>query len=182
MWKKLGIVAIVATGLSVFSMACAADEDCIAGKTCTCANCNKTCDGDSKKGCNFSCTGGNCSFTCEGGGCQIDATNADSVTVDCKGGGCSVTSTNTKTSAVACAGDRCSHACSGGQSCKTTQCKTGCSLACGGAATCEQSCTEAQGCAGGGASAGSSSGGVPDVDAGGYDPSQIPGAGDFGMP
>lgn len=180
MWKKLGIVAIVAAGLSAMSVACAADDECVGGKVCSCANCNKACESEGNKSCQFTCTGGNCSFTCKGGGCQIDARNADSVTVDCPGGGCQITSTNTKSSTVACSGNGCNHTCSGAQSCKTSQCTGGCTLECGGAATCDQSCSETSGCTGGTSSlpgTGSSGGaGLPDA---GFDPTGSSG-GDFG--
>ena len=86
MWEKMATAALALAAVWVPVLGCSssADEDCIAGKQCTCADCNKTCGG-SGKSCQFSCTGGDCTFSCPGGSCQVTASNAASVTLDCPG-------------------------------------------------------------------------------------------------
>lgn len=171
MFKKLFVVLGLAVGTTLaFACSSTADAECVAGRACSCADCNKTCGGNGKE-CSFACTGGTCNFTCTGGGCQAEAKSASAVTLDCPGGGCSLTATGTTSSTLACAGDRCQHTCSGAQSCKTTQCKSGCQTSCNGAATCESSCSATSG---GCQVDGQSQTGAAPTPTGGETPSPVP--------
>lgn len=173
-----GSVLFVALTVPMASAGCAADEDCIAGKQCSCSDCSKTCGGDDGKSCQFTCTGGDCSFVCPGGGCQVTAQGAARVTLDCAGGGCNLTSSNTKSSSLSCKGNGCQHTCTGATSCQTTECTSTCQLQCNGASTCSQSCDVGSRCSSDGSGLGASSGASgAGSGAGGFDLGDLPNGG-----
>lgn len=84
MFKKLFVVLGLVVGTTLtFACSSTADAECVAGRACSCADCNKTCGGNGKE-CSFACTGGTCNFTCTGGGCQAEAKSASAVTLDAR--------------------------------------------------------------------------------------------------